>query len=193
MGWAPVRRVILGRRKDTSYSEIKVEVLTRTAFVSDHVCVWICVWCVCKCVVCELKCVLVCVLYQSYNVSDSYIMISILLVIGDKLMCPDWNEGGWRTSGEPCKLKRLLSQTGDNCRLGAERLLSSVTHALVKNQITHFTAKIALGSSFAFSNCLEFSNTSKIYNLKRILWLLFPLKGLIRCNLDLAPKFWLMW
>lgn len=39
MGWAPVRRGILGRRKDMSYSEIKVEVLTRTAFVSDHVCV----------------------------------------------------------------------------------------------------------------------------------------------------------
>lgn len=39
---------------------------------------------------------------------------------------------------------------GDNCRLGTERLLGSVMYVLVKNQITHFTVKIALGSSFAF-------------------------------------------
>lgn len=39
MGWVPVQRGILGRRKDTSYFDIKVEVLTWTAFVSDHVCV----------------------------------------------------------------------------------------------------------------------------------------------------------
>lgn len=82
---------------------------------------------------------------------------------------------------------------GDNCRLGTERLLGSVMYVLVKNQLHILLQKLHWEAHLLFSlNYLEFSNTSKIYNLKRILCLLFPLKVLIRCNLDPAPKFLLM-
>lgn len=154
MGWVPGSRGSLVRRQDTSYTEIKVEVLVWTVFVSEHMCVWICV-----CPVCMQMFVLVCVrewIRRSFQMNNLYIVISVLIVMGDKLIYSEYNDV-WKIPRELCKLEWWLSQMGD----------SGQCYALVKIRLHILLRKLNWEAHLLFSlHCLEFSNNSKIYTLK---------------------------